>query len=101
MEEFGTLDHREKTIALQGDKWWSQAKHKEDTSSKKFLSKLWKKRNARPTVGGVSIKNRNGAPPPPIPHLLRYILPIVLVQHPTVCRFPPNCVLTLSRTQRQ
>ena len=30
--------------------------------SKKFLCNIWKKRNERPNVGGVSSRSRNGAP---------------------------------------
>ena len=30
--------------------------------SKQFLCSIWKKRNERPNVGGVSIRSRNGAP---------------------------------------
>ena len=30
--------------------------------SKLFLCNLWKNRNERPTVGGVSIRSKNGAP---------------------------------------
>ena len=38
MEKFGTLDCREKTIAILGDRWWPQkAKQEGDTLSKKFL----------------------------------------------------------------
>ena len=29
---------------------------------KKILCNIWKKRNERPHVGGVSIRSRNGAP---------------------------------------
>ena len=29
--------------------------------SKQFLCNIWKKRNERPIVGGVSIRSRNGA----------------------------------------
>ena len=63
MEKFGTLDSSEKTIAILGDRWWSQTAEQEgDKISKKFLCNTWKKRNERPIVGGVSIWNRNGAP---------------------------------------
>ena len=37
-EESDTLDSSEKTIAIQGDRWWPQAANQEgDTISKKFL----------------------------------------------------------------
>ena len=63
MEKFGTLDSREKTIAILGDRWWPQtAKQQGDNISKKFICNIWQKRNERPNVGGVSIRSRNGAP---------------------------------------
>ena len=53
----------EKTIAILGDRWWLQtAKQDGDRISKQFLCSIWKKRNERPNVGGVSIESRNGAP---------------------------------------
>ena len=33
-----------------------------DRISKHILCNIWKKRNERPNVGGVSIRSRNGAP---------------------------------------
>ena len=33
-----------------------------DRISKHFLSNIWEKCNERPSVGGVSIRSRNGAP---------------------------------------
>ena len=63
MEEFGTLDSSEKTIAILGDRWWPQtAKQVRDKISKNFLSNIWKKRDERQNVGGVSLRSRNGAP---------------------------------------
>ena len=63
MEEFGRLESGEKTIAILGDRWWPQtAKQEGDRISKHFLRNIWKKRNERPNVGGVSIRSRNGAP---------------------------------------
>ena len=63
MEEFGKLESSEKTIAILGDRWWPQtAKQDGDSIRKQFLCKIWKKRNERPNVGGVSIGSRNGAP---------------------------------------
>ena len=58
MEKFGTLNNREKTIAILGDRWWPQkAKQQGDKISKKFI---FKKRNKRPNIGGVSIRSRSG-----------------------------------------
>ena len=63
MEEFGTVDSSEKTIAILGDRWRRQrAKEEGDTISKKNLCTIWKQRKERPIVGGVSIRSRNGAP---------------------------------------
>ena len=63
MEEFGRLWNSEKTISILGDRWWPQtAKQSGDTISKQCLSSIWKNRNERPNVGGVSIRSRNGAP---------------------------------------
>ena len=40
-----------------GDRWWPQtAKQDGDRTSKQFLCNIWKKRNQRPNVGGVSIR---------------------------------------------
>ena len=63
MEKFGTLDSREKTIAILGNRWWPhKAKQQGDTVIKIFLCNIWKKRNERPNVGVVSIRSTNGAP---------------------------------------
>ena len=64
MEKFGTLDRSDKTIAILGNKWWPQAAKQEgDKISEKFLCKIWKQRDGRPNVGGVSIiRSRNCAP---------------------------------------
>ena len=41
MEEFGTLDNIEKTIATLGNRWWPQAaKQGGDKTSKKFLCNI-------------------------------------------------------------
>ena len=64
MEQFGTLDSSEKTIAILGDRRWPQtAKQEGDKIRKKLLCDIWKKRNERPNDGGVSIRSRNGASP--------------------------------------
>ena len=61
MEKFDTLDSGEKTIAILG--WWPQTtKQGEDKINRKIMCNIWKKRNGRPNVGGVSIRSRNGAP---------------------------------------
>ena len=63
MEEFGRLESSEKTIAILEDRWWPQtAKRDGDRISEQFLCDIWKRRNERPNVGGVSIRCRNGAP---------------------------------------
>ena len=64
MEEFSRLESSEKTIAILEDRWWPQSmKQDGDAISKPFLFNIyiWKKRNERPNVGGVSIWSRNGA----------------------------------------
>ena len=62
IEELGRLESSEKTIVIVGDRWWPQtAKQEEDRMSKHFLCNIWKKRNERPNVGGISIRSRNGA----------------------------------------
>ena len=64
MEELCRLEGSDKTIAILGDRWWSQtAKQNGDGISKPFLCNICKKRNERPKVGGASIRRRNGAPP--------------------------------------
>ena len=63
-EEFGRVQSSEKTIAILGDRWWPQtAKQDGDRISKQFLCNIWKKRDERSSVRGVSIRSRNGAPP--------------------------------------
>ena len=63
MEKFGTLDSNEKTIAILEDRWWPQtAKQEGDKMSKIFPCDIWEQSNERPTVGGVSITSRSGAP---------------------------------------
>ena len=62
MEEFGTLDSSETTLAILGNRWWPQAAKQEgDKSSKQFLCTIRKQRNERP-IGGVSRRSRHGAP---------------------------------------
>ena len=66
MEKFCRLESGEKTIAILGDRRWPQAARQDGGRiSKQFLCHLWKKRNERPNVVGVSAINRsrNGAPP--------------------------------------
>ena len=59
MEEFSKLKSSEKTIAILGDRWWPQtAKQDGDKISKQSLCSVWKKRNERPNVGGVSIRSK-------------------------------------------
>ena len=64
MNLFEALDNREKTVAILGDRCWSQtAKQDGDNICKRFLCNTWKKRNERLNVeGAVSIRSRNGAP---------------------------------------
>ena len=63
MEEFGKLESSEKTNANLGDGWWPQtAKQDGDRISTQFLCNIWKKRNKRLNVGGVTTRSRNGAP---------------------------------------
>ena len=60
MEDFGTLDSCEKTVAILGERWWPQAAKQEGNRIyKKFI---WKQRSERPNVGGVSTRSRHGAP---------------------------------------
>ena len=63
MNLFEALDNREKTIAILRDRCWPQtAKQDGDNICKRFLCNIWKKRNDRLNVEGVSIRSRNGAP---------------------------------------
>ena len=63
MEEFGTLENSEKSIAILGDRWWLETAEQDgDSIGKQFPCNTWKKRNERPNVGGVSIRSKNGAP---------------------------------------
>ena len=63
MEEFGRLESSEKTIAILGDSWWPQTANQDgDRISRQFFCSIWKKRNERLNVGGVSIRSRNCAP---------------------------------------
>ena len=64
VEEFGTLGSSEKTIAILGDGWWSQAAKQEGDKNTFLCSTCtWKQRNERPNIGCVSIRSRNGAQP--------------------------------------
>ena len=63
VEEFGRLESSEKTIAILGDRWWPKTAEQDgDRISKQFLCTIWKKRDERPNVGGVSTRGSNGAP---------------------------------------
>ena len=63
-ETLGTLYDSEKTIAILGDRWWPQTSKQDwDRISKQFQCSMWKKRNERQNVGGVSTRSRSGAPP--------------------------------------
>ena len=63
MEEFDTLNSREKTIAVLGYRWWSQAAKRKGVIIKKKQCNVRKQRIECPTaVGGVSNRSRNGAP---------------------------------------
>ena len=55
LEEFGRLESGEKTITILGERWWPQtAKQDGERISKPFSCNIWKERNERPNVGGVS-----------------------------------------------
>ena len=58
MKSFDILYSREKTIAILGDRWRPQTA-KQDGDK---ICNVWKKRNERLNVEGVSIRSRNGAP---------------------------------------
>ena len=60
MKEFGRLESSEKTIAFLGDRWRRQMAKPDGGRISKQL--IWKKRNERSNVGGVSIRDENGAP---------------------------------------
>ena len=63
MEELGRLESSEKTIAVLGDRWWTQtAKQDGERISKQFLCNIWEKRDERPNIGDVSIGSKNGVP---------------------------------------
>ena len=63
IKSFDSLDRREKTIIILGNRSWPQtAKQDEDRICKRFLCNVWKKRHERLNVEGVSIRSRNGAP---------------------------------------
>ena len=42
-----------------------------DRIRKQLLCSIWKKRNERPHVGGVSVRNRNSAPSPEYGHMTK------------------------------
>ena len=51
MEELGTLDGSENTIATPGDRYWPQAAKQEgDKIRRKFICNTWKQRNRHPIV---------------------------------------------------
>ena len=63
IEKFGTLDSSEKTIAVLGDRWWPQTvKQEGDSTRKRFICNMWKRRYEPPNNGGVSTRSKNGAP---------------------------------------
>ena len=63
MEEFGTLNNSEKTIAILGERWWPQtAKQKGVKIILFFICNICQQRDERPTVRGVSNRSRSGAP---------------------------------------
>ena len=63
-ELFDALDTKEKTIAILGDRCWPQtAKQDGDNICKRLMCNIWKKRNERLNIEGVSIRSRNGAAP--------------------------------------
>ena len=44
IDEFGTLDSSERTIAILGDRWWPQTTTQEgDKISKTFICNIWEK----------------------------------------------------------
>ena len=60
---FEALDNMEKPIAILRDRGWPQtAKQDGDNIRKRFQCNIWKKRNKRLNVEGVSIRSRNGDP---------------------------------------
>ena len=67
MEEFGRrLESSDKTIAvvlLIDDRLWLHTAKQggERIMRMQFICSIWKKRNERPYVGGVSIRSRNAA----------------------------------------
>ena len=65
MEEFGRQESGEKTIAILGDRRRPQTDGETGRGYDKhfvFYYIIWKERNKRQNVGGVSIRSRNGAP---------------------------------------
>ena len=58
MEKFVSLDSSEKPITVLGDRWWPQTTKQEgDKISNYFLHDIRRICNARPNVGGVSIRS--------------------------------------------
>ena len=63
MKDFDGLESSEKMFAILGGRWWPQtAKQERDKIIKQLICNIWKKRNERANVGGVSFRSRNGAP---------------------------------------
>ena len=63
MEKFRTTNKSETTIAIVGDRWWSQKAKQEGDKIRKqnvFMPYIEKQRGERPNVGGLSIRSRNG-----------------------------------------
>ena len=61
----GTIDSSEKTIAILGEKLWPQMAHQQegDKISKTCFFVIYGRIvTSPPSVGGVSIRSRNGAP---------------------------------------
>ena len=64
MKNSGPQDTSEKAIAILGD---TMVATKDETKrrqgeQKRNIHVIWKKRNERPNVRGVSVRSRNGAP---------------------------------------
>lgn len=63
MESSDALDSREETMDIPGDGWWPQAvKQGGNRICERFLCNVWKKRDGRQKLGGISIGRANGAP---------------------------------------
>ena len=55
MEECCRLKSSERTIAILGERWWPQKAKQDGDRISKHFNVIWKKRNERPSVGGVSL----------------------------------------------